>query len=309
VSVLSRHDLGGLAASQAHVCTRDQLRALGISTDRIRNALRSGRWQACGPRVVVLHSGPLSETQLWWAAVLGTGDPQCALAGLTAARVHGLRGFETDVVHVVVRRDTRVCPVPGVRVHVSRRFSAAADVHPTHRPPMVRRERAVLDAAVWSPRPRLACALVAAAVQQRLTTATRLRAELLAAGSVRHRRILLAVLGDIEGGAHSLSEIDFGPLCRGAGLPPPVRQAVRTDRFGRRRYLDAVLRRRDGTTFAVEVDGAVHLLARSYWEDMDRGNELVIAGERLLRFPSVAIRLDPDRVVDQLRRMAGLLDG
>jgi hypothetical protein len=298
-------DLASLAAAQDDVCGRGQLRSFGIDADRVRNAVRAGRWQTRGRRVVVLHSGPLSESQRLWAAVLGAGDPPCALTGLTAARLHGLRGFDTDVVHVVVRHGKHIRPTPGVAVHVSRRLSAA-DLHPVHRPPMVRRERALVDAAMWSPCPRLACAVLAAAVQQRLTTATRLRAELLRAGAVRLRRILLLVLGDIEGGAHSLSEIDFGSLCRCAGLPDPVRQEIRLDRNGGRRYLDAVLRRPDGTTFAVEVDGAVHLLAGTYWDDMDRGNELTIAGEQLLRFPSVAIRLDPDRVVDQLRRMAGL---
>ena len=38
---------------------------------------------------------------------------------------------------------------------------------------------------------------------------------------------------------------------------------------------------------------------------MDRQNELVIAGERLLRFPSVAFYLDPARVADQIHRALG----
>lgn len=38
---------------------------------------------------------------------------------------------------------------------------------------------------------------------------------------------------------------------------------------------------------------------------MDRGNELVIGGDRLLRFPSVALRLDSDRCMDQLGRALG----
>jgi hypothetical protein len=47
------------------------------------------------------------------------------------------------------------------------------------------------------------------------------------------------------------------------------------------------------------VDGAMHLLVMSYWKDMDRGNELVIAGHAQLRFPSIAFHLDRD--VSQIR--------
>ncbi len=77
---------------------------------------------------------------------------------------------------------------------------------------------------------------------------------------------------------------------------------VRRDPDGRRRYLDAVLRRRDGVAVAVEIDGAVHLVAETYWSDMARGNEVVIGGDRLLRFPAIALELDGHMVADQLRR-------
>ncbi len=124
-----------------------------------------------------------------------------------------------------------------------------------------------------------------------------LRRELGAAGRVRHAGILLPILADIEGGADSLSEIDFVKLARKAGLPPPIRQSIRWDSSGRRRYLDA-----DFGTFAVEVDGGFHLRAQNYWADARRQNELVLGGDRILRFSSYAIRLDEDVVLAQLRR-------
>ncbi len=124
-----------------------------------------------------------------------------------------------------------------------------------------------------------------------------LRRELGAAGRVRHAGILLSILADIEGGADSLSEIDFVKLARKAGLPPPIRQSIRWDSSGRRRYLDA-----DFGTFAVEVDGGFHLRAQNYWADARRQNELVLGGDRILRFSSYAIRLDEDVVLAQLRR-------
>ena len=126
------------------------------------------------------------------------------------------------------------------------------------------------------------------------------------AGQVCHRSLLRAVLHDIGGGAQALSEIDLVPVCRHAGVEIVGRQRVRNGSAGRRRYIDAEVRSAlTGRSALVEVDGALHLVARSYWEDMHRGNELVIGGDRVLRFPTVAIRAEPAVVADQLGRACG----
>jgi hypothetical protein len=186
-----------------------------------------------------------------------------------------------------------------VRLHVSRRFGED-DLHPGRAIPTVRVERALVDAASWMASPRKACAVIAAGVQQRLTTASRLRPELAAACRARHHKLLTHVLADISGGAQSFGEIDFGRLVRRAGLPPPIRQAFRYDAAGRRRWLDADL---DG--FSVEIDGAVHLRPLRYWDDMARQNDLIIVtGKPVLRFSTVAIRIDENTVVAQLAAAA-----
>jgi len=100
-----------------------------------------------------------------------------------------------------------------------------------------------------------------------------------------------------------MNEIDFGRLCRRVGLPEPVRQAVRVEPSGRRRYLDAEWIRGDGRRVVAEVDGALHLSPRRCWDDQLRQNELVIADDIVLRFPSVVLRTAPDEVVRQLRRV------
>ncbi len=98
-----------------------------------------------------------------------------------------------------------------------------------------------------------------------------------------------------------MSEIDFVAMCRRAGLPPPSQQVIphrplrpsalprRTVEAGRRPHV------------TVEIDGAAHRAVVTYWDDMYRGNELVISGEPVLRHPSVAVRLDEARVIEQLR--------
>ena len=151
--------------------------------------------------------------------------------------------------------------------------------------------------------PRPACGILAAAVQQRLVTADQLRVALAQAPRTRHRKFLCAAVDDIAQGSQSMSEIDFGRLCRRAGLPAPVRQAVQVEPGGRRRYLDAEWTRADGRRVVVEVDGALHLSPRRWWDDQLRQNELVIADDIVLRFPSVLIRTDPDQVIGQLRRV------
>jgi very-short-patch-repair endonuclease len=77
---------------------------------------------------------------------------------------------------------------------------------------------------------------------------------------------------------------------------------VRLDHRGRRRYLDATFTRADGRLIRVEIDGALHLVVRTYWDDMSRGNELVIGREEVLRFPSYVIHAGDPEAVDQLRR-------
>jgi hypothetical protein len=292
--------LAALAERQVAVATRAQLREVGLTVGQVNAHLEARRWRELGPTVIALHNGPLTLEQQWWAAVLACEAP-AALAARTAAQAGGLTGWEVEPVHILVPRGAKVNEVADVssKVHESRRFTAD-DIHPTRTPPQVTIERALVDAAVWSPRPRTACGVLAAGVQQRLTTARRLQEVLEGAGRVRHRRLLLSVLADIEGGAQAVSEIDFLRFCRRHGFPKPTLQS-RADTKGKRRYLDATFIRSDRRLIGVEIDGAAHLLVTTYWHDMRRLNDLVIDGRRVLRFPSAAIYADDPDAVAQLR--------
>jgi very-short-patch-repair endonuclease len=77
---------------------------------------------------------------------------------------------------------------------------------------------------------------------------------------------------------------------------------VRLDGSGRRRYVDAELVSDEGVRVSVEVDGAAHMAAAQWWQDADRANELVIAGDRTLHFPSFLFYTQSERVADQIRR-------
>jgi hypothetical protein len=293
-------ELAELLASQDSVATRQQLALQGICSDDIRNQVQARRWTTVGRKVVVLHSGPLTAAQQQWVAVLQQSSG-AALAGITAAQADGLRWLTPEKLHVIVPIGSRIVPAAGVVVHASRTYAGPPDQHPVRRPPRTRIERSVIDAAAWAPNDRRACGALCAAAQQGLTTAGAMLGALAAAGRVSRRHLLGLTLADIEGGADSLAEIDMGLLATQAGLWTPIRQAVRLDSDGRRRYLD-----NDFGSFEVEVDGALHLLPDSYWGDMHRQNELTLGGARILRFPTIAIRLEPQRVIAQLRRAGEL---
>jgi hypothetical protein len=294
-------ELASLVDRQAGVATRRQMSIAGFTAHDIETAARARRWRKFGRNVVVLQNAPLTAAQREWVAVLLPGKP-AALAGLSAASAAGLRGFEPDRVHVLVEHATEVRVPAWVKLHESRRFSAM-DINDAASPPRTRNPRAVIDAATWSKWPRRACAILCAAVQQRLVTVAQLEAELQAAGQIRHVAIMRDILGDIGGGGHTLAEIDFGPLARRAGLGPPRRQRLRRDWDGKVRWLDVEFNLPDGIVLVVEVDGRGHLEIENWLDDADRENEVVIDGRPVLRFPSITVRLNGPRVIDQLRRM------
>jgi hypothetical protein len=301
LSEYQRHDvLAAIAAAQDDVASRAQLASAGFDRHTVTRMVLARRWQLVG-LAVVLHGGEPSEIQRQWAAVLSS-QRLAAIDGRAAARAYRLKGFEPGVIDVILTAGSKPVAIPGVCWHRSERFDEF-DLDPHANPPRVKRARAFVDAAAWTPSPRIACALLVASVQQRLVSASILRAEILAAGPIRHRAELLTVVTDIEGGADSLAEIDFTKIARRVGLPPPLRQSIRYGPDGRRRYLDA-----DFGAFAVEVDGALHLLTLNYWADARRQNDLVIGGDRILRFPSIAFKVDIEAVEAQLRQ-AGIAFG
>jgi hypothetical protein len=277
------------------------VRWLGRSVVRWR--LKRGRWQQPCRGVVVTRSGPLSSDEMLWVVVLGAGTG-AVLGGMTAARLDGLTGFDDDRIHVVVpaSRQVEANLSDAAVVHRSR-LLGSADVHPVRRPPRTRTARSILDAASWMRTDNGARAVLAAGVQQRLVRAEHLRAVLARRGPVPRRALMRVTLGDIAGGAQALSELDFCKLTRRFGLPEPTRQALRPDKHGRVRWLDACW---ESARLVVEVDGLWHMEATAWWADMRRENELTLSGYRVLRFPAFAVRDHPGQVAAQIAEALGL---
>lgn len=277
--------------------SRAQLAALGVSPSTIRNNVQAGRWEALSTHVVALQTGRLDPAQRAWLAVLDGGE-DCVLTGLTVLAQAGLSGFPTDRIVAAVPMSGTAKRTDDYVRRRSRRV-VPENLHPARMPPQLRVGPALIDALQHMSSTLRGSALLAAVVQQRLMPASAVRELIGAATNLPHRHAYLLTGGDIEGGAHSLLEIDFRRLGRRAGLPAPQGQTVRVDGSGRRRYLDA-----DFGAFAVEVDGAVHLRPLNWWDDMWRQNDIVLSGTPVLRFASVGVRLQPERVIEQLRRAA-----
>jgi very-short-patch-repair endonuclease len=276
-----------------------------MSPKELRWRVASGRWRKPCHGIVVAHSGPMTEEQRLWAAVLWAGQG-AVLAGLTAARLDRLQGFSghdagaDQPIHLLVpscRSVRRKSPGLPVVVHYSIAL-ASADIHPLRLPPRTRTARSVVDAAAWMATDRGAQAVLAAGVQQRLVRVEDLAAVVARNQRLPHRAVIKDTLDDIAGGAQALSELDLTRLLRQHRLPEPDRQAQRHDSGGRRRWLDAVWQ---AARLIVEVDGIHHLDAAQYWADMDRDNDFTLDGYRVLRFPAFVVRYHPGYVAATIR--------
>jgi len=273
---------------------RRQLTRLGIGWDAVDAQVDALRWTVRTPRVVSTTTGTLTVEQMRWLGVLHAG-PRSVLGGLTAASLHGLEGWERDQVTVLVDDELSFEPVDGIRFFRSRRPFPLL-VSPRPGLPSARLEPAVLLWAAYSAAPRSAVGVLAAAVQQRLTTAERLLEEVERLRPLRRSRLFRQSLGDVAGGAHSAAEIDVRRMCRLCRLPLPVRQAPRTDTAGRRRWTDCEWHLASGTVLVLEVDGSFHLDVASWTDDLQRQRRLTAPGRLVVRCTADELRLDPRAV-------------
>lgn len=295
---MPKPSLADLVRRQHGVLARRQLLALGVDRHALRNQVRAGRWVLRTPTVVSTTTGTLTMTQRIWVGVLHAG-PGSAVGGLTAAWAHGLRGWDRPDVCILVDDDLPPDPVAGIDFVRTRR-PIQDFVVPRNPNQICRIEPAVLLYAGYTRSSRTATGLLAAVVQQRLTTPDLLLEWGARMRPLRRARLFRATLRDIAGGAQSLGELDVGRLCRRFGLPQPRRQVRRPDAEGRARFTDCEWDLPDGRTVVLEVDGAFHLEASSWEHDMGRERGLVVGGAVVLRCTAAELRRSPERIVRDL---------
>lgn len=202
------------------------------------------------------------------------------LGGLTAAEHLGMKRWERDAITVLVDDELAFEPVPGVDFFRSRRsFELLAATRPGI--PCCQLEPAVLMWAGYDASNLAAHAILASAVQQRLTTAARLQAWINRLRPLRRAPAFRATLFDIDGGSHSGSELDVVRLCKRHGFVRPQRQVGRKDAAGRQRWTDNEWKLPDDRILVLEVDGSFHMEVE-HWIADKRRTRRITAVDRIV---------------------------
>ena len=273
--------LDQLAQGQSGIVARRQLNALGIDADRVRDQIAAGRWVERTPRVISTVTGHLTFDQQCWVGVLHAG-PRAMLGNLTAAKHHDLEKWDRPEICVLVDDELSFEPVDGVDFFRSRRpFERLLSPRPGI--PRCRLEPAVLLWAAYEAPNRAAHAVLAATVQQRLTTATRLIDWVDQLRPLRRAKPFKRTLSFVDAGAHSGAELEVGRMCRRFAMPPPSRQRRRTDRWGRPRWTDAEWDLADGRTIVLEVEGGFHMDVLEATADARRARRLTTRTRTVVR--------------------------
>lgn len=293
-----RKDWRPLAHAQQGIVARRQLRELGIDWEHVDSNIAAERWMPLTPRVVSTFTGTPTWEQRVWAAVLHAGGA-ALVGGLTAMEWHGLANWHRDEVTVLVDDELSFEPVEGVRFFRTRRDLQRMR-HPRGELPLCRPAPAALLFAAHDRSTRTAQGLLAAAVQQRVTTPAELLDELELLRPLRRSRLFRAALQDIHGGAQSLAELDVRRMCRRARLALPRRQVRRRDSAGRTRYTDCEWLLPDGRSLVLEVDGGFHMEVEHWEDDIARQRRISGTGRLVVRCTARELRDEPEVVADDL---------
>lgn len=287
-----------LLAIQAGLVARRQLTQRGVCWDTVDHHIRARRWLARTPRVISTFTGELTTDQRRWLGVLHAG-PRSMLGGLTAADHRGLSRWERDDVTVLVDDEMAFEPVEGIHFFRSRRsFELLA--RPVDGLPTCRLEPAVLMWAGYDAPPRAAHAVLASAVQQRLTTTSRLMRWIDLLRPLRRAPAFRATLRDIAGGSQSGAELDVMRMCRAFALRPPDRQRPRFDRGGKRRWTDCEWDLPDGSVLVLEVDGSFHMEVEHWGADLKRSRRVTTRSRTVVRCTAYELRHEPGEVAHDL---------
>jgi hypothetical protein len=291
-----------MAAEQAGLLTRAQLRACGFERWAVNHRIATERWAELSPTVIGTTTGVLTREQSMWLGVLHAGD-NAIVGDLTAAAVHGLRNWHRDDVVILVRRglDTRD-PLPGIRfVETRRPLRLLRDSR--RQLPVARIEPAVLRFAAYQRSTRTAEGVVAAVVQQGLTSPEAMVDWVERLQPLRWARRFKRALGEIAGGAQSVAEIDVRRMCRAFDLVLPRRQTKRRDAAGRIRFTDCEWILPDGRIVVLEVDGGFHMEVEHWEDDLARQRALTAPNRIVVRCTARELRDEPGKVARDLRNL------
>lgn len=284
-----------IAASQEGLITRAQLAACGVDRWTVRNNVVAERWIARSATVIGTTTGALTAVAKLWLGVLH-GGPQALLGGIAAAERHGLKNWHRDEIVVLVPDANAVDhKMPGVRFVRTRKRLAPLRSR-TMDLPTLKLEPAILLWAAGEPNSRTARGILAAAVQQRLTTPAELDRWIAELRPLRGAPMFRATTADMAGGAQSVAEMDVARFCRRFGFALPRRQVRRRDAAGRLRFTDCEWELPNGQILVLEIDGAFHMEAEHWEDDLARQRALTAPGRVVVRCSTREMRDEPEIV-------------
>lgn len=283
--------------------SRRQLHELGVDRWRVRNQVAAQRWVECSSMVIGTTTGPLSREQTRWLGVLHAG-PGSLVGKLSAAELAGLKNWHRDEVTILVPDELEFDDVEldGLGFTRTRRDLGRMRA-PRAGIPCQQIEPAILLFGAYQHSARTAQGVVAAAVQQQLTTPRELQRWVKEMRPLRRAPLFRQVISEIEGGSRSLAEIDVRRMCRVGRLALPTRQTRRRDSSGALRFTDCEWRLPDGTIVILEVDGAFHMQVEHWEDDLARQRRLSGPGKIFVRCTARELREEPERVAADLRAL------
>ncbi|WP_281891681.1 hypothetical protein [Phytohabitans aurantiacus] len=286
-------DISGLVDLQYGVVRRDQIVGATLTDGSLRWLLRSRQWQVVLPSVYASFTGRLTDAQREVAAQLYCG-PSSQLTGPAALRAHGMRYAPDDeLLHMLVPHTCHVSSSGFVLVRRTRRL----DGRPVQRGAVTLASvaRAVADTARACVDLRSVRAMVAEAVQRRLTTVALLREEL-DSGARKGSALMREALGEVASGVRSAPEAQLRQITETSSALPAVlwNPALVTLSGLPLPTPDGWI---DDVGIALEVDSREHHSMPDDWsKTLHRHNILTSHGALVLHFTPTAIYAAPETV-------------
>jgi hypothetical protein len=283
-----------LLARQGGVARRRDVLRAGLSRRKLARLVERGQLRLLTPHLVTDVDQPRPDEELVAAAVALQGT----VSHERAALMWGMElAVDVEGRTITVGRDRSRAQHPGTTV----RRADLADHERVARDGVfvTSKVRTVLDLCRTLPMPE-AVAVTDSALRRRLVTVKALRQALcgLPAGVGRER--VARVLALVDPNSGSVLESRARVLLVQAGLTPEETQLVVRTAAGRR--IGRVDFAWPSARLVVEVDGfAFHADRTAYRDDRRRGNALVLAGWRVLRFSWEDVVLHAAEVVSAVR--------
>jgi very-short-patch-repair endonuclease len=291
--IISAVNWADIAAAQAGVVGRRQLRQAGLSADAVDRLIRGGGLTGIHRGVFLVRGAPLTYRASLWAAVLATRG---TLGFQTAAHLWGVVDSDDGPTQLVVAPSRRLSPIAGTRVR--RCFVPASVCTQRDGLPITTRAWTVLD-VLGTLGLSKAQALADRGLQRGWITPDDVRRRLTDYPGHAGNRMLRRLATQLDDGAAAASERRLHRILRRAGIAGWLPNYPLWVNGTLVAVIDVAI---VAARVAIEVDGwAFHSDVARFQRDRTRQNALTAAGWITLRFTWADLTQRPAYVGQQIR--------